>query len=114
MTLTKSQITVFRLVVIVACVGLIGWMWWQSERSRQPPTVGTWVEKLQSGDADDRRYAIQELSNFGGEHAEAVAPALIKVLGDRKPSVRNEAALALGRYLADAVKHRGSALTGLC
>ena len=39
-----------------------------------------------------------------------VVPALIKALDDREASVRNEAALALWRYLAEALKIRGNAM----
>jgi HEAT repeat protein len=111
MALSKSQITITRLIVLLVCLGAIGWMWRQSERSRRPPTASTWVEKLQSGDPDERKYAIQELSAASRADAESVAPALIGAFGDPAKSVRNEAVLALGSYLAATAKDRGSALT---
>jgi predicted negative regulator of RcsB-dependent stress response len=104
MPLNKSQIAVTRILVLIVCLGLIAWMWRQSERSRGAPTVKTWVEKLQSGDADERKYAIQELSSAGDAEADSVAPALVAALHDRESSVRNEAVLALGRYVGTAVK----------
>jgi len=111
MTLTKSQMAVTRLVVLFACLGVIVWMWRQSEKSRRPPTISTWVDKLQSSDTDDRKDAIEKLSNAGPDAVASVAPALIGALKDPKVSVRNEAVLALGHYLAGALKSRGSALT---
>jgi HEAT repeat protein len=111
MTLNKPQLIVARIVVLLVCLGLLAWMWRQSERARRPPTADTWVEKLQSGDPDDRMFAIQELSSVSAEHAEKVAPALTAALSDRESPVRNEAVLALGRYMVAAVKSRGSALT---
>jgi HEAT repeat protein len=110
MPLNKSQIAVTRVLVLIVCLGLIAWMWRQSERSRGAPTVKTWVEKLQSGDSDERKYAIQELSSAGDAEADSVAPALVAALHDRESSVRNEAVLALGRYVGAAVKKRGTGL----
>ncbi len=110
MTLNKSQIAVTRLVVLVACLGLIVWMWRKSEESRRAPTVGGLVDKIQSGDVDDRKEAIQNLSTAGPDDAALVAPALIGALQDREVSVRNEAVLALGHYLAGALKSRGGTL----
>ena len=46
--------------------------------------------------------------------AALVAPALIGALKDREKSVRSEAVLALGRYLAGALKTRGKALADEC
>jgi HEAT repeat protein len=111
MTLNKSQITVTRLVGLLAILGVIVWMWQQSELGRRPPTISTWVDKLQSRETDDRKYAVQELSNAGADHVAIVAPALIGALKDREVSVRNEAALALGFYVAAALKKQGGVLT---
>ena len=79
-----------------------------------PPTVSGWVDKIQSGDLDDRKDAIEKLSNAGPDDVAPVAPALEGALKDRVVSVRSEAVLALGHYLAAAVKSRGSALADQC
>lgn len=114
MTLNKLQLTVTRLVVLLAGLGIMLWVWRVSERSRRPPTTSTWVEKLQSGDADDRKYAIQELTRASADDAQSVVPALLEALKDPKSSVRNEAVLALGQFLARALKDRGSVLSEQC
>ncbi len=114
MTLNKSQIAVTRLVVLLVCLGLFVWMWRKSEESRRAPTVSGWVDKIQSGDLDDRKDAIDKLSNAGPDDVALVAPALEGALKDRVVSVRSEAVLALGHYLAAAVKSRGSALADQC
>ena len=74
------------------------------------PTVSGWAEKIQSGDLDDRKDAVEQLSNAGPDDVAVVAPALIGALKDREVSVRNEAVLALGHYLAAALKSQGSAV----
>jgi len=111
MTLNKSQIAVTRIVVLLVCFGLIVWIWRRSEASRRPPTISTWADRLQSGDLDEREDAIEKLGTAGAEDVVAVAPALIGALKDPEIPVRNEAALALGHYVARAVKSRGSAVT---
>jgi len=56
--------------------------------------------------------AVQELSRTGAEDVNMVIPALIGALQDRKASVRNEAALALGHCLEAALNVRGAGLSG--
>jgi len=111
MTLNKFQSTVTKLVVLVACLGVIAWKWNLSQGSRRPPTTSGWVEKLRFGDLDTRKDAIQELSTAGADDVTSVAPALIGALEDPDDSVRNEAVLALGRYLVAALKARGAAVS---
>jgi HEAT repeat protein len=110
MTLNKSQLTALRIVIVLICLAVVAWVWRQSEKSQRPPTTAAWVENLQSGDANERKLAVQELSGANPDDAQTVVPALIGVLKNSDASARNEAGLALGTYLARAVKERGAAL----
>jgi len=110
----KGLLTVAgRFVVVILGLGVLGWVWTQSESSERPPTAKTWIGQLQARDADDRKNAVLELSNTGAADVASVTPALIGALGDPDASVRFEAALALGHCLAAALKVRGAGLTEL-
>jgi HEAT repeat protein len=114
MTLSKSQIAATRLVVLFTCLGVIVWMWRQAEAARRPPTISSWADKLGSGDSDERKDAIEKLSNADPADVASVTPALIGALKDKENSVRNEAALALGHYLVGALKSQGKAQADQC
>ncbi len=108
----KGLLTVAgRFAVVILGIGVLGWVWMQSESPERPPTTKALVGQLQAGDAGDRRTAVQELSKTSAEDATAVLPALVAALNDREASVRGEAALALGHCLEVALKLRGAGLT---
>jgi len=101
-----------RLAILILGVGVLGWIWRQSEElwHTHAPTPSAWLGQAQSGDSDERRYAVSELGSARAIDSLTVVPALIGALNDREASVRNEAALALWRYLAEALKVRGAAM----
>jgi HEAT repeat protein len=98
-----------RLAILILSVGVLGWIWRQAEERRHAPTTSEWIGQAQSGSSDERRHAVSELGIAHAIDDVTVVPALIRALNDREASVRNEAALALWRYLAEALKVRGSA-----
>jgi len=96
-----------RLAILILGVGVLGWIWRQSEERWHTPTTSAWIGQAQSGYSDERRYAVSELGSAPAIDFAAVVPVLIGALNDREASVRNEAALALWRYFAEALKARG-------
>ncbi len=101
-----------RLAIVILSVGALGWLWMHSGElwHARTPTAATWIAQAQSGNADQRRYAVSELGSAHPIDLLTVAPALIGALNDREAAVRNEAALALWRYLAETLKARGSSM----
>ncbi len=96
-----------RLAILILSVGVLGWIWMQSGKLWHTHTTSAWIDQAQSGNAAERRYAVSELGSARPIDLLAVVPALIEALNDREAAVRNEAALALWRYLAEALKSRG-------
>ncbi len=101
-----------RLAIVILSVGALGWLWMHSGElwHARTPTAATWIAQAQSGNADQRRYAVSELGSAHPIDLLTVAPALIGALNDREAAVRNEAALALWRYVAETLKARGSSM----
>ncbi len=96
-----------QFAAVVLGVGVLVWVWTSSEPLEPPPTTKAWLKQLEARDGDERKEAVQELGGAGPEDLAAVLPALIGALNDNDASVRNEAVLALGRYVAGAVKGGG-------
>jgi HEAT repeat protein len=96
-------------VAVALGLGLLAWVWTRSEPFDRPPTTKAWIEQLKAPGGDDRKQAVQELGGAAPQDVRTVIPALIRALDDRDPSVRNEAALALSRCMAAALKARGPA-----
>jgi HEAT repeat protein len=102
-----------RLAVLFLVVAIFGWVWNQSGTLWQPSTaVSPWLAQARSGNSEERRYAISMLGSARPIDFQTVLPAIVEALHDRASSVRNEAALALWRYLAESLKTRGSAMIG--
>jgi HEAT repeat protein len=99
-----------QLVAVVFGLGLLSWIWTRSEPLERAPTTKSWLKQLQATGADDRKLAAQELGSAGADDLTTVLPALTRALDDQDASVRNEAALALSRCLAAALKVQGAAL----
>jgi HEAT repeat protein len=92
-------------------LGILAVVWTRSAPLERAPTTRSWIEQLQARDLYERKQAAQELASAAPDDIPTVMPALIDALNDREASVRNEAALALSRCLAVALKVRGAALT---
>jgi len=99
-----------RVAILIVGVGVLGWVWRRSAESWRETTTSAWIAKAQSQDSDERRYAISKLASAGALDSHAVVPAIAGALKDRVASVRNEAALALWRYLAESLKKRGNGM----
>jgi HEAT repeat protein len=108
----RALTIVGRLAILILSVGVLGWIWRQSDERWQTSTVSPWLGQTQSGDSNQRRFAVSELGSAGAIDFVTVVPALIGALDDRDASVRNEAALALWRYLSESLKYRGGAIIG--
>jgi HEAT repeat protein len=98
-------------LILVLGLGVVVQVWTHSAAPERPLTTKALVDQLQSWDRDDRKNAVQELSNARADEVASVTPALIGALKDPEASVRNEAALAVAHYLAAALKFKGASLT---
>jgi HEAT repeat protein len=102
-----------RVATLILGVGVIGWIWRLSAELWHTSTTSGWINQAQSGDSDERRLALSELGGAQAIDFMSVVPALMEGLHDREASVRNEAALALWRYLAETMRGRGAAAIDL-
>jgi HEAT repeat protein len=97
------QTSLRRLVILVACFGVITWAYRRIEEARRPPSTLDWVRSLQTGNEEERRLAADRLASERAVDAGSVIPALAGALSDSSAAVRSGAALALGRYLSATV-----------
>ncbi len=107
----KRWLTILgRLAILILGVGVLGWIWTDAEERRRTPASSVWIRQAHSRDPAERRDAVSKLGSARAIDYLTVAPALIETLHDREASVRNEAALSLWRYLAEAMKVWGAAV----
>lgn len=111
MTGNRSLLFAGRLTILTVAAGALFWVWKQSGALWHEPTMTSeWIAQAQSRNPEERRYAISKLGNARAIEFETVLPAITSGLEDPVAAVRNEAALALWRYLAESIKHRGGAM----
>jgi HEAT repeat protein len=101
------QTNLRRLLVVVACFGIIAWAWRRVEDARRPPSTRDWVRALQSGSDEERKLAASKLASASAVDAGIVIAALANALADTSPSVRSEAASSLGRYASSSLPVAG-------
>jgi len=99
-----------RLAFLIFGACVLGWIGMRLKEPRHTSATSAWIDQAQSGDSHERTHALSELGSAHAIDFATVIPALIGGLDDRDASVRNEAALALWRYLAESLKARGGAV----
>jgi HEAT repeat protein len=97
------QTSLRRVIVVVACGGVIAWAYRRIEDSRRTPSTLDWVHTLRTGGDDARKLAADRLATARAVDAGYVIPALVGALSDGAATIRLEAVLALGQYLASTV-----------
>jgi hypothetical protein len=106
------QTSLGRLIVLVACCGVIAWAWRHIADSLRPPTVQDWIRSLQSGSVAERKSASAMLGRAGANPA-TVVTTLVQALGDKDPSVRAQVVLSLGQCATKAATAYKTAVTAV-
>lgn len=99
--------TLFLLVLLCGGAGLVAWNYLGKTSPDGAATTADLIQAAESGDAADRKLALQRLQPADPSETDAAIASAERALTDQDPEIRVEAALALARFATSAKAGRG-------